>query len=361
MDWKRFLQQHRVQFVEGGPNWAPGNVNVHCPWCGAADPSEHLCISTRGHGYVCRRNRAHGGKSPVRLITALLRCSTEEAIRLLQGDDAPPAATDAEMLATVGARLGAATKPRLATRLPRAFKPLLTGVFSRSFEEYLIEERDYRKAQLPWLASTYELHYAIRGPYAWRLIMPIRDRWGKLLSWTARSVLPEVEPRYKALKTFKDGRDPDDTDGPGWAAVSISDTVLSQRLLWECENPEVLVIVEGPLDAVRITTFGHSLGVYATCLFGLGVTDAQLAVLRPLAERFSSRWLLLDDDAKLQRLRLLQVLEPTLRCQLANVDLDAKDPGALSSKQTMALCQQLLTAPKIALGASASRRKLHIS
>lgn len=335
-DWPRFLRQHRIEYVTSGSNVAAGNWNVRCPFCGENDPSQHLGISLKGAGWGCLRNTAHRGKSPVRLIRQLLHCSAEEAQRLV-GSTAVLApslgAFEASALALRGLDHKAAPAPlQTALRLLPEFKPLLNdSPLSRPFLAYL-RARGYRDAQIRWLAKNYQLYYATSGLYAQRTIIPIYDRYGDLLSWTARTIRADAQPRYRTLRM--QGEEPT-------ARVAANNTLLGLPLLWSAENPRALVLVEGPFDALKLTAFGYPFGVYATALFGLNVYPSQVAEVQELALRFGKVCLLLDEDAEFQRLRLLSTLSG-VRVQVLKMPKDTDDPGALSGEQATRLALEIL-------------------
>ncbi len=335
-DWPSFLRQNRIEFVTSGPNTARNHISCRCPFCGEADPSQHLGISLDGRGWGCLRNAAHRGKSPVRLIRQLLRCSEAEAKRIVGGAEAT-APTLSSFEASVAALRGSATtlqpEPEIDLHFPKEFKPLANGSpLSQPFIGYL-ESRGYRTAQIKWLAQNYGLQYATRGLYAHRIIIPIYDRYGDLLSWTARTISSETQPRYRTLRMKSD-------DGGSVAKLAANNTVLGLPVLYGADNPRALVVVEGPFDALKVTAFGQGLGVYATSLFGLNVYPSQVAELQQLAPRFDRVYLLIDEDAELQRLRLLQSLS-SVRCITLKMPVGSDDPGALSGGQVVELAMNL--------------------
>jgi DNA primase len=217
---------------------------------------------------------------------------------------------------------------------PGEFKPLLNGSpFSGPFLDYL-EERGYRKAQIKWLAENYKLQYATRGLYAGRIIIPIYDRYGELLSWTARAINSDIQPRYRTLRMYTESGSP-------VAKVPANGTLLGLPVLWRAETPRALILVEGPFDALKVTAFGSALGVYATCVFGLNVYPSQLAEIQELSARFGRIYLLIDEDAAFQRLRLLEALRPA-RVQGLSMPVGSDDPGALSAGQITELALSVL-------------------
>src|ERR1035437_6333703 len=179
-NWPSFLRQNRIEFVTSGPNTKHVWVNIKHPFCGEGDPSEHMGCAPQGWR-GCLRNAAHRGKSPIRLIRQLLRCSEAEAKRIVGGAEAT-APTLSSFEASVAALRGSATtlqpEPEADLRFPKEFKPLSNGSpLAQPFIGYL-ESRGYRTAQIKWLAQSYSLHYATRGLYAHRIITPIYDRHG---------------------------------------------------------------------------------------------------------------------------------------------------------------------------------------
>lgn len=330
-DWIKFFNRYNIKYVTDGPNFSRKmQANVRCPFCGDADPSEHLGVSSQGW-WGCLRNAAHRGKSPTYLIQQLIGCSPEEARRIVGVKEAlAPTQDELALSFDVLRRMAGQTplaqeKPR-KLELLKEFKPLLSGsAFAEPFIEYL-EDRGFRRSQIEWLANSYKLHYATRGSYAYRLIVPIYDRYGKLLTWTARAIRSDAKLRYKTLRATPG----EDYDGPV-ALAPDKETVLGLPVLYSAERPKALVLVEGPFDALKLTAFGRGFGVYAGALFGLNVSEAQVAEALELSRRFERVYLLLDQGAELHRLRLasvLSVVAPTI----LNVPGNYADPGEMSSE-----------------------------
>lgn len=337
-DWPRFLRQHRIEYVTNGPNVSRGNIAIKCPFCGENDPSQHLGIRLTGAGWGCLRNAAHRGKSNARLVRQLLHCSAEEASRLVGGSEAlAPTLDDFEDSAAALRKLDDIAweqQPQRKLQLLPEFKPLLNGSpFAKPFLAYL-KERGYRDAQIQWLAKNYGLQYAVKGLYAYRIIIPIYDRYGDLLSWTARTIRPDEQPRYRTLRM-------QGVDDAPVAKLAANNTILGLPLLWSAERAKALVLVEGPFDALKLTAFGYPFGVYATALFGLNVYPAQVAEIQELASRFDRVCLLIDEDAELQRLRLLGALSG-VNCKVLKMPPGTDDPGALTGEQVTALALQII-------------------
>lgn len=318
MDWKQLLEVRNIPCRVSGRH----ELVIHCPFCGDADPSEHLSISARGRGWRCLRNPAHHhGRDYKQLLVALLKCSEEYARELL-GEEAAALPADDKFSETWRKQLGLTVdkpiKPKFLM-LPDAARRLsirrsITGFRTTPAWNYLYR-RGYTETEADWIAETYDLHYAYAGKWAYRLIIPIYDRRNVLMTWTARSILLDEKVRYMTLSSDE-------------AFAPPSSLLLGLPLLWNVHNPCALVITEGPFDALAISALGHKVGVYGTCLFGLQVSDDQSLLLDQLSERFDRTWLLLDRDAQLRVLGMRERLPRS--CVLAPPLFEGlKDPGDL--------------------------------
>ena len=107
---------------------------------------------------------------------------------------------------------------------------------------------------------------------AWRLWIPIRDRTGKLVSWTTRSLLDCKDRRYI-------------TASPDEEIVNAKHLLYGEHLAGHG-----IVIVEGPTDAWRI-------GPGAVATLGVNWTDAQVAAML----RHPVRAVLFDAEPEAQR------------------------------------------------------------
>jgi hypothetical protein len=313
-DWIRFCETHGVRFVTSGPNVSRDHIGIRCPFCGSADRSEHMQISLSGKGWKCWRNERHKGKSRSKLIRAILGCSNERA-RELAGERSRPVISDTRLDDEVRASLSGKRVRRTyegPLALPNEFRPLTQpGLYAKHFWLYLYN-RGYTNVEITWLSDNYHLMYATRGDYAYRIIIPVFDRYGDLRSWTSRTISKTENLRYKSV------------------SGKTRDWVLGLPLLWSVYNPKRLVICEGPFDALRVSALGHKRGVYGTCLFGLAMTSAQARLLRELSERFRSVCFLLDEDAELRTFGMLEQLGVS-GCVRLKLPVGVKDPGELDA------------------------------
>lgn len=335
-DWPGFLKQNRIDFVTRGANVGRDHINIRCPFCGAGDPSHHMGISLKGDGYHCWRNQNHGGKSPVWLVRALLQCDEATARTIVYGNVVLVPTEDAlaENIKAMRGQDRPIEEDAGPLHMPQEFKPLLSpSSMAAPFVLYM-RTRGYTEDHIRWLTETYDLRYATRGKFAYRLIIPVKDRRGDLLTWTGRSIVPDEELRYKALgMPHPDAR-------PPFAKCATKETLLGLDHLFTIRRGKTLVITEGPFDAFRIATIGRGFGVHATCIFGLSMQPGQVELIQALAPQFERITLVLDPDATMQRLRIAEKMAP-LEIVAPNIPQGVKDPGDMTVAQTLQFCLQL--------------------
>lgn len=346
MDWIKFLQANRIPYLTSGPRTTKGWVEIRCPFCGSADPSAHMGIKLKGRRWNCWRNPVHTGSDPAKLIQQLLGCSYSEA-RAFVSVEPTVGLQDHEITTQLWKHLGVEDeRPRGALSLEdEGLKPLASahGVLVEPVLNYL-RGRGYVGSSLRWLIESYELHYALEGRYAHRVVFPIRDRYGKLLTWVGRSIRKRESLRYLAQPV---------SPREGFKQVALTPTkktLLGLPLLWRVLDPRVLVICEGPFDAVRISSVGQSLGVYATCLFGLTLSVEQLTLLAALRQRFPVMVVLLDASTGFQPFRLanagLDCVTRSLQDAVRRDDGSSPgDPGEMEPIEVLSLCTSLLRLP----------------
>lgn len=333
-DWKRFLAGRGIDFVERGPNVARGNININCPFCGASDEGQHLGISLSGKGWGCWRNQSHRGRTPHRLIMALTFCSSAEAEAIVGAGDDSPLTDDHRLLADVQKMVGSkeaaqAKEPEAALEWISEARPLIGNThsgFASMFVNYL-QERLYTPGQIKRLAKRYDLRYAVSGPFANRLIVPVYMPQG-LVNWTGRAISKKAVVRYRTLSA-----DPTKAaeDGLPVAPLSIEKTIFDyDRLLRD--GGDMLIVAEGPFDGMRLDFFGYDRAIRGTCLFGKNLSEDQALLLESLAPRFRRKVLLLDQDATLDAISRVNRLE-YFGYQARQMPYARKDPALLQEDQ----------------------------
>lgn len=318
--WQQFLDRNGIAYRTSGRNVASGHVAVKCPWCGAADPSEHMGISLRGEGWGCLRDKAHRGKRPARLIRALLNCSWDEALRQA-GDE-----TSSLLAGTFAAEFEKIFGPavpivREPLKLPPEFKPFSRHLVSaRPYRDHLMFNRritpydvDHRVTQ------DYDLHYSTHGQYGGRIIFPIYFE-GQLVAWTGRAISELARVRYKAIEK--------------------EIAVVSHYLLWyddlmDC-GAHTLIACEGPFDSLKINLLGRRHGIRSTCFFTSAPTKPQIDLLHDLVPRFKHCFLLLDRDTELMAMHVKGELAG-LGFKALSIPAHRKDPDQMNERELLAL------------------------
>lgn len=322
-DYINFLERYGIEYKTRSPNAGRGEIAIRCPFCGAADPSEHMSINLDGRGWMCRRARddpQHRGNSPARLIRALIGCSAAEAARIVGAPLLPGAQSVADQVeALLGGAAAAPPAPR-ELREPAEFKKFIGLPSERPFLRYL-EGRGFPARFVRRASAEMGLRYCTAGPFAGRVIFLVHME-GRLATWTGRAISPRAGRRYQA-------HTPDPELAASWGLPPAA-LPVEQGLLWYDDllpGGEVLHLVEGPMDALKLRMLGHQ----ATCLFTNAPSRGQVDLLRDLAPRFVRRVILLDRGAEAQALSAARQLA-ALGFRAAWLPPGVEDPGELTAR-----------------------------
>lgn len=328
-DWPTFLQRYNIEHVTEGRPARRDWLAVICPWCGQAS-QHYLGINTKLGIYHCWHGASHVGRSPARLVAALLGCSFQEAVTIVGSTDVTFARSDDTFADDALRRLGMAVSgPKLTggrlEPLPE-FVPIKDAGLGRVLVFPYLEKRGYNHDDVVELAARYQLMFAPKGQFAYRIIIPVIAD-GKLVTWTGRSVAKSEELRYKSLSS-----DPERAERQGLpvAAANIKDTLLDMDTL--SRGGDVLVITEGPFDAFRIGMLGERYGVRATCLFSKEASPRQIDLLAGLADAYDEIVALLDRDADFDT---FMTMPDYLKIKQLRLPRGVKDPAELSKRQFM--------------------------
>lgn len=329
-DWPSFLHKQGIPFIERGANVKRGEINIKCPMCGSADPSFHLGLNLDTGWYSCWRNRAaHSGKSPLRLLMKLLHCSYAKARELAGlGDDY----IDPEGFTAAAARLMGRDKTegrpeqirREFLQLDRYFMPIDENkIATRRAWNYLYQ-RGFESEDVHTLCDLYQLKTARDGHYASRVILPYILH-GELVAWTGRAIGPS-EIRYKDL--------PRDL-----CIVPPKETLFNHDCI--LEGGKVLVIVEGPLDALKLDFYGRKFGVRAVGLSTNSITEQQVLLLQDADAQFEQKLMMMDNASSsgiVDSMRMKQELAGLSNVHTTRVPFDRKDAGELSAREVRDWC-----------------------
>lgn len=317
-DWRVFCSRYGIEYVLHGPNVAAGNINIRCPFCD--DPSHHLGlnISPKRPFWGCWRCKT-AGRHPYHLLLHLFKDSrsANAAIAEQQEGGVPDA-----FESLFSHREDETTVARIRTEkpLPSAFRRLAGYVgrkpplFSERYLEYLERERHFPNGRTA--AMTGDLHYAITGDYAGRLILPIYAS-GKLISWVGRKISDSgPSPRYKT----------EDSGDLKRCIANMDALEMEQR-----PKEKALLVGEGPMDYLKLEVLLGDRNCVATCTFGVSWTDSQLVLLSRYAKKFGHTFIVYDKEARMEGMKLVSALREVSGSSRITATFvpGRKDPGEM--------------------------------
>lgn len=300
-DFRALFERHRIEYVERGANVGRGEINIRCPFCGSADPSHHMGVNLESGHWSCWRNRrAHSGKSPVRLIVALLRIPYWDARELAGlGRDY----VDPDGFSTVAQRLrehgfattkqdeedGTLTQTGLC--FPRSFRKLNPYDYACGHcLDYLERKRGFYWNDTAIVAREYDLRMSTRGDWVGRLILPYTVD-GELVAWTGRAI-GNAQVRYKDLSLDQ-------------SVIPIKHTLYNHDAL--IDGGRALVVVEGPIDALKGDFYGKAHGVRFVALSTNSISDQQCYIIAEAAHRFKKLGFMMDRASMLSGIESMQI------------------------------------------------------
>lgn len=319
-DWRALLDKERIPYIERGANVKRGEINVKCPWCGAADPSHHLGLNLTSGWYSCWRQRqGHSGKSPLRLLMRLLSIDygAARALAGLGDDYIDPEGFDA-LAARIMGRTGAIVPPPPLPKLTLdEYLPIRDEPLTRRWYDYL-----YRRYfdDVEEMCEKYNLRASRRTA---RVIMPYTLE-GAIVAWTGRAIGPSAI-RYLDLE-----RDA--------SIVPVKETLY----LFDHANVggEVLCVVEGPIDALKIDAYAGEFGMHAVALSTNSIAQEQLFLLEELAEKYNEVLVIMDSKTEygfVDSMRLKSELATlSAMVSIRETPFARSDPGELRPSEVRA-------------------------
>ena len=324
VDWEKFCTLQHIEYLKTTASLARGYINIHCPFCGDTDRSYHLGLHKSGRWTCYRDPIGHKGSDPRRIIMRLIGCNYEQANSYVQDDvvelsDFDEASSEFMLNDNKPIQHGKLEFPteflRLRSNRGRA-RMYLNYLISRGFKTYEVSRVTHR----------YDLHYCDKGMWRGRIIIPIQIN-GKLLSWTGRTVYDTEELRYRSLSHKKDAKPQ--------GLVNVRDLLFNYDNVTK-KHYHVCVIVEGPLDVMKVDYYGHRYGICAVGTFGTGIREAQLDLLDLIREKCDILVVCGDQNAEAN---VMDILSATRDINVQNLPLpnNVKDPGELNKKQVITL------------------------
>lgn len=232
-DWRNLLDSLRIPWVDRGRNTPRDSISIECCWCGD-DPSQHLAISEVKPAYYCFRNpQDHSGTNIPRLVMKLARVNREDAIALLNNFNTLVAATPHERIKR---------EPGTVAKMWETFLP---AEHSQEMLDYMYDRRGFSDPIA--VCERYGLRYSQGGKWARRLLFPIVEN-DEVISWTGRATIDRLTPKYSMLAVEHEG------------------------LIYNPRSAEAhQLIVEGPMDALKIAVATEHLPISSTALIGLNL------------------------------------------------------------------------------------------
>jgi hypothetical protein len=333
LDWRRVLAEHSVPYVDRGANVKRGEINIRCPFCGTADPSHHMGLNLETGWWACWRNREHRGKSPLWLLTRLLNVSYWRARQIAGLDDnAPP---DPDGFDAVAARIMGRDSRiermeqvrREFLTLPTEFQPLRSYGAGFRFFDYLASTRGFGKQATEELSSFYKVRAALTGRWQSRIVLPYFMN-GELVAWTGRAIA-RAEIRYLDLPLDE-------------CLVPIKETLYNHDA--GIKGGSVLVVVEGPLDALKIDAFGFDLGVRAVALSTNSLSEQQGYLIEEMAGGFDRVVVMMDTASStglVDSMRMKQDLRTIPNLKIMPVPFGLKDAAEMTMLQVRTFTERI--------------------
>jgi len=322
IDWLRFLDRNRIDYVIGpAQNVRHNHIGINCPRCGD-DTKHHFSIDLEsGKIKGCWRDSNHW-MDPLELVAELTHTSQGEARRLLSEggqimvEDCSPKALMEELELLDDSKRGEPDQlPEL--EWPPEFYHFNAQRRALPYYEYL-SARGFSNPEA--VAECYGLRWCADGEWGPRIAFPLYEEL-RMVGWTARAITKRAKAKYKTHPIGKGVR----------------------RLLWDPAGRDdwLLVVCEGPFDALKIDWFAAERPVRAVAIMGLQVGAAKIGALVRAATGAREVVLLLDSDAEAQALELQGALGP-LRARIVALPRGVKDPGDLSRVAVERLLDRLL-------------------
>jgi DNA primase len=292
-DVKKFLQDNKIHFKSSGTNVSAGWIEIHCPFPICKDPSEHMGINLTSSMFNCWKCGEHG--SFTKLVKVILKCGWKQAEDISSEYFKP-------------SLLSSATVTQRTTH-SFAFPKEATDVLSELHKTYL-RNRGFSPKEIKQKYGVMACYTT--GTFAYRLIIPV-FMFGRPVSFTARDVTDEQEPRYKNMS-------------------NDASIVPIKQCLYNIDNAgDTMVIVEGVFDAWRI-------GDGAVATLGTKFTMPQIKMI--IDKKPKTIYVLYDKGAGKEATKLALTLSPHIK-ELEIIEIDEKDPAEMSEKAVKLLRKEL--------------------
>lgn len=288
VDIQAILARYSVEFITRGANVKRGNINIKCPFCGAADPSHHMGIFLDTGGYACWRNKTHRGGNPARLLSKLINVSFGEAARILGINTGPDLSEFNETIKRFAA--GPQEQERKVVKgltFPRHFRRIVNKWPLEAYWYYLMDRGfdDVRS-----LCDEYSLLADLTGDMSSRIILPVIQH-GLLVGWSGRAI-GRAELRYKDLAEED-------------CAVPIKQTLYNGD---EATTGRYLIVVEGQFDVLKADFYGKAFDFRTVGLYTNSMTDEQLYALMDASDHVEKVFFAMDMEKQMHQVHSSMML-----------------------------------------------------
>lgn len=287
MNFEKLFKDYQVDYsLKTNKGW----VNTKCIFCGGSsyklgfNPIEDYC--------TCFACGSHNLKETLSLILGVPKNQIKDVLEQYKGRT------------IVLDSLNKKKFTRIKLELP-------TDTFTKVERKYLIK----RNFNPDFLHDKYKIvGGGITGRWKYRIIIPLIYQ-GKIISWTARSILSKEEldelkiPRYKNLSNDE----------------SIIDVKSILFNLDNC-NKDSVILTEGPMDVIRG-------GDNVCCSFGTSITEEQIKLL---AGRFRKIFILFDNEVEAQK----KARKYGMELSSLGVDVEIIDAFSDYNKNDMGECSE---------------------
>lgn len=300
MNIQDLLKDFSVEYWERGENVGKGWINVQCPFCD--DDKNHCGIQLKNLNVRCWKCGKHTIFELLR-IYADSSISQSELFKMIKGLD-----IEEEIITPIIRE--EKTNP--------ANRKILPAEASDKFPKFYLEYLKNRGFDPDRLIKKYRLKAVHTiGRYKFRIIIPIFMN-GKIVSYTSRAVLKDMEPPY--LHPTKEE-----------PAISPKKLIYNYDTIKEGGDA---FAVEGPFDSWGI-------GDGAGALFGVKFTVDQIKLL--MRKKIRNLYILFDNDktGRKEAERCYHVTSPLIK----NVEIltleSIHDPGELRISQAKIIKEQV--------------------
>lgn len=198
---------------------------------------------------------------------------------------------------------------------------------TRNHWNYLVWTRGFEPEDIRLLTDLYSVVAATSGKYHDRVLLPYIVN-EEIVSWTARAV---AEARIRYLDLSKDE-----------SLVQPKQTLYNHDAARD--GGKVLLVTEGPFDALKLDLYGREFGVRTVALSTNSISDQQIYLLEEAAGRFKKVLIMMDNSGPLgvvDSMRMREKLSQIHNLGFARVPFGRKDGGDLLPIEVIRYCRSL--------------------